>query len=556
MTLNQTGGTVAATPIYVRFNRATAGTSSGNITHTSTGATAQNVAVTGTATASSTGVTFAAFGDYGGNSSNELAVANMVKSWNPDLIVTTGDNSYGSATPVAPAINTLDQNVGKYYHDFIGNYIGGFTPGAATNKFFPAMGNHDYTDGGGSTTYFSYFTLPNNERYYDFVQGPVHFFVIDSNPSGTGSAPGDGRSPTSAQGTWLQAGLAASTSPWKIVYFHHPPYSSSTTHGSETAMQWPFEAWGATAVLGGHDHTYERVMRDDNSNGVSMPYFVTGAGGYTLYNFGTPVTGSAVRYSSNYGSMRIQATDSNINFEFWSIANGGTLIDSYSINSTPSATLPINTGSTWKYLDNGSNQGTAWTGVAFDDSAWASGPAELGYGDGDEDTTVDCSAVANCNTNNYITTYFRKTFNVPDKNIYSGLNLSLLRDDGAVVYLNGTEIWRDNMPTGAVSSTTLATTAISGTGETTFVSPALPLANTLVNGTNVLAVEIHQSGATSTDISFDLSLTGVPVAPTCYALTLNHTGNGSNPTASPEFHRLCVWTVRFRRDSQPERCHT
>ena len=73
---------------------------------------------------------------------------------------------------------------------------------------------------------------------------------------------------------------------------------------------------------------------------------------------------------------------------------------------------------------------------------WASGPAQLGYGDGDEDTVVDCSNVANCNTNNYITTYFRYTFNVPDASLYSGLNLSVLRDDGAVVYLNGVEIWR------------------------------------------------------------------------------------------------------------------
>ncbi len=99
-------------------------------------------------------------------------------------------------------------------------------------------------------------------------------------------------------------------------------------------MQWPFEAWGATAVLNGHDHTYERVMRDDNSNGVSMPYFVTGAGGYTLYNFGTPVSGSTVRYNANYGSMRVQASNSNITFEFWSIAGGGTLIDTYSINNS------------------------------------------------------------------------------------------------------------------------------------------------------------------------------------------------------------------------------
>ena len=248
VTLTQTGGTVAATPIYVRFNRATAGTSSGNITHTSTGATAQNVAVSGTATASST-VTFAAFGDYGSNSADELAVANMVKGWNPDFIITTGDNSYGSTA--------IDTNIGKYYSDYIGNYTGAFGSGSATNKFFPAMGNHDFTDGGGSTAYFNYFTLPSNERYYDYVQGPVHFFVIDSYSA-------DGRSPTSTQGTWLQAGLAASTSPWNIVYMHHPAFSSGSVHGSEVAMQWPYEAWGATAVLAGHDHVYERIHHDDD----------------------------------------------------------------------------------------------------------------------------------------------------------------------------------------------------------------------------------------------------------------------------------------------------
>ena len=80
--------------------------------------------------------------------------------------------------------------------------------------------------------------------------------------------------------------------------------------------------------------------------------------------------------------------------------------------------------------------------------------------------------------------------------------------------------------------TTLASTAIGSAAETTPVGPASPLANTLVDGMNVLAVEIHQSAITSTDISFNLSLSGV-AAPTCYALTLSHTGNGANPTASP-----------------------
>ena len=204
----------------------------------------------------------------------------------------------------------------------------------------------------------------------------------------------------------------------------------------------------------------------------------------------------------------------------------------------PLSAFPIAMGATWKYLDNGSNQGTAWKEVAFNDVSWASGPAELGYGDGDEATVVDCSGVANCNTNNYITTYFRYTFNVPDRSLFTGLNLSLIRDDGVVVYLNGTEIWRDNMPASAPAYNTLALTAIGGTGESTPVGPASPLANTLVDGMNVLAVEIHQAAITSTDISFNLSLSGV-TPPVCYPLTLTHTGNGADPTASPTSSTGC-----------------
>ena len=199
-----------------------------------------------------------------------------------------GDNSYDATA--------IDTNIGQYYSDFIGNYTGSYGTGSLVNRFFPSLGNHDYTDGGGSAAYFNYFTLPGNERYYDFVQGPVHFFILDANPTGLGNAPGDGRSPTSAQGVWLQTQLAASTSPWNIVYLHYPPYSSSTTHGSEVAMQWPYEAWGATAVFAGHDHVYERIFRDDDFDGINFAYFTAGTGGRSLYPFGTPVTGSQVRY--------------------------------------------------------------------------------------------------------------------------------------------------------------------------------------------------------------------------------------------------------------------
>ena len=158
-------------------------------------------------------------------------------------------------------------------------------------------------------------------------------------------------------------------------------------------------------------------------------------------------------------------------------------------------------GSTWKYLDNGSNQGTAWRQPSFNDGSWLTGQAQLGYGDGDEQKVVSFGSDPN---NKYITTYFRLSFHVANPSIYTGLILRLLKDDGAVVYLNGTEIHRVNMPGGSISHTTLASTALGSPDENTFFSTSL--CNTLVTGNNVLAVEIHQANGTSTDLSFDLEL--------------------------------------------------
>jgi hypothetical protein len=167
-------------------------------------------------------------------------------------------------------------------------------------------------------------------------------------------------------------------------------------------------------------------------------------------------------------------------------------------------TILVPTGATWKYLADGSNQGSAWNATSFNDSTWPSGPAQLGYGDGDEVTTVPFGPDPN---NKFITTYFRRAFSVTNASLFTGVTLRLMRDDGAVVYLNGVEVWRTNMPTGTVGHLTPASVAIAGADESTFVqttiSPSL-----LVNGTNVLAVELHQSGGASSDISFDLQLIG------------------------------------------------
>jgi tartrate-resistant acid phosphatase type 5 len=289
-------------------------------------------------------VTFGVIGDYGVDNQQELDVSNLVKSWNPDFVITTGDNGYNTTAA------DIDRFIGKYYQQFIGNYQGSFGPGAgAVNKFFPSAGNHDWDGGGGTLTpYTNYFTLPGNERYYDFVQGDVHFFVVSSDPREP-----SGRTPTSVQGQWLQAGLAASTAPWQVVYMHHPPYSSGNTHGSQSAMQWPYQQWGADAVLAGHDHTYERIIRND-ANNTNFPYFVNGTGGNgTLYGFNTPVAGSQVRYNSNWGAQRVTATATSMTFEF--INRAGAIIDTYTISNVPAVSITATDASA---SEPGANTGT------------------------------------------------------------------------------------------------------------------------------------------------------------------------------------------------------
>ena len=173
------------------------------------------------------------------------------------------------------------------------------------------------------------------------------------------------------------------------------------------------------------------------------------------------------------------------------------------------ADVLIPAGSVWRYLDNGSDQGTAWRGRAFNDSGWAFGPAELGYGDGDEATFVNGGPVGE----RFITTYFRHSFSLPDATRLTNLTVRLVRDDGGVVYLNGVEVFRSNMPTGPVGYLTPALTTVNVPGESTFFTTSFRPTN-LVDGVNVIAVEIHQDRSSSSDISFNLELLGAgPPAP-------------------------------------------
>jgi len=281
------------------------------------------------AEAQSSTVTFAAIGDYGIGDGYEGAVATMISGWNPDMILGLGDSYYVDAGGTDD--QKYDLSVGRFYCNFlkdINTITGTFCPTgqASYNKFFPALGDHDYEDAGITnglpTTYTNYFTLPgngyvsssNNERYYDFVYGPVHFFVLNTYDTAGGEP--DGVTSTSIQGEWLRTQLAASTSTWNVVVVPNPPYSSGAIHGSTVSTQWPYAQWGADAVLSGDDHVYERILQD------CIVYFVDGLGGASPYAFrSTPVAGSEYRFNTTNGALRVTASDLVMTFEFFSVVN-------------------------------------------------------------------------------------------------------------------------------------------------------------------------------------------------------------------------------------------
>lgn len=235
--------------------------------------------------------------------------------------------------------------------------------------------------------------------------------------------------------------------------------------------------------------------------------------GATSYNLRYKPSSSAVwsnsTSSSNTKSISDLAPSTQYQFQVQAACSSGSTPFSDTASFSTVANVPVSNvlvtkGSSWKYLDNGTNAGTLWKEIFYDDGAWKQGNAQLGYGDGDEATVV---SYGSSSSNKYITTYFRKTFSISAGTVYNSLSLDLLRDDGAIIYLNGTEVLRTNMSEGSVSYTSLATAYVDGAAESAFITANLP-ASLLRTGTNVIAAEIHQSSSSSSDISFDLKLTG------------------------------------------------
>ena len=244
---------------------------------------------------------FAVIGDYGDfNNPNTLAVANLVHDWSPDFIVTVGDNNYCFTTNSY----TYDDCVGRYYHDYIAPYTGTYGSGAMVNRFWPTMGNHDWD--AQTISYTTFFSLPNNERTYDLMRGPLHFFMIDSDdrePAGNTAG--------SLQAQWIGQAMTASTATWKIPVFHHPSYSTGV-HGDSAWMQaWPFKFWGASVVLSGHDHDYERLVNDH------LQYLVVGTGGESIRAGVTTSTAVSLVRVNEFGAVLGEADACRLRLRFF-----------------------------------------------------------------------------------------------------------------------------------------------------------------------------------------------------------------------------------------------
>jgi len=200
-------------------------------------------------------VSFVAFGDSGSGTSDQMAIRDQLETVPLDLMIHTGDIAYESGTMT---------QFEDYYFSVYAELIKSF-------PMYPSIGNHDE-----SVIYEENFDLPwaaRGHNWYSFDHGDVHFVALDTNEM------------TAEQASWLESDLAATTLPWKVVYGHHPPYSSGE-HGSSMEFRDTFgpilEKYKVDLVLSGHDHDYERIAPQ---NGVH--YVVTGGGGRGTRAVGT-----------------------------------------------------------------------------------------------------------------------------------------------------------------------------------------------------------------------------------------------------------------------------
>ena len=480
-------------------------------------------------------------GDSGTANVNAAAVRDAFHDWSlgrePDLWLMLGDNAYllGSDSEYQAAVFDM------------------FPKTLRRSVLWTAFGNHDAGSALASTqlgVYFELFELPTmaeaggmpsgTEAYYSFDHGNVHFVCLDSQ--------GSDRTATGPMATWLQADLQSTAQDWIVAYWHHPPYSKGS-HDSDLELELVqmrqeilpiLETNGVDLVLCGHSHSYERSVLLDGHYGDSTTFdpatmavdggngAISGTGGYRKPSIGAAanegtvyVVNGASGSVSGFGLLNHPVMVTNL-VEMGSVVldvNGlqmdlryldryGGIRDGFTL--AKGGVTPIRThgafiagGAPWKFDDTGTDLGTVWRDPLYDDSTWPAGNPVLGFGEPYVTTPVSFGPDP---SNVYPTTYFRRAFSVDVSPLsITKLRLSVGYNDAYVAYLNGQEIARRNLPAGSVAYSTLAVAPNEPTRYEAFdITSALPL---LLQGGNLLAVEVHQDGPGSDDLVFDALIT-------------------------------------------------
>lgn len=317
-------------------------------------------------------IAFVFLGDYGDAHRNcEAYVARLIeaidKQFGPlDFIVTQGDNNYPQGN-----CSTMQQNVEQYFGKYyphgdtftcvdpstnIATEYKSQNSGDSTNnkiRFFPTLGNHDWDTyqqyGMANLPYIQYFSYlknfsSNGGEYYTVdpvkiaktkphLENVVQIFALNSN-YGTNST--EDQMMLHQQQMWLQEELSKSKAPHKIVFFHHPPHTTAQHDMPGAWMRWPFHQYGATMVISGHEHSYERMFRPVGNGDQTFPYIVNGFGGYyELYEINgsgcVPEKGSVVRYNKDFGAILVFATPERMHMCSYSIADNGSKVDEFDI---------------------------------------------------------------------------------------------------------------------------------------------------------------------------------------------------------------------------------
>lgn len=455
---------------------------------------------------------FIVMGDSRGSSTvvNETILRTLLNNINglsvqPNFILFNGDMVYGSGN-VESELTIWKDIVDDYY---------------PITMYYPSIGNHEDNENAFSNS-FNYLPSEQLQGYqrtaYYFDYDNSRFIILNSNRIDMQYH----YVIDDYQLNWLENLLNNNGKTHNFVMFHVPAFPIGHHYGesldaniTQRNKLWSIlDKYNVTAAFTAHEHNYNRRLVNSMFDNGGYK-FVNQVNQITSGSAGAPLDAS-VYDSKNviagpfgvYHYVVVDVKDQMAIFDVYDRYNNRIdylIVDKSNTNPPPSTyDTIVPAGDTWKYLDNGSDQGTAWCEPSFNDSTWLSGKAELGYGDGNEATVVSYGSNS---SNKYITTYFRKPFNITDASIYKALILRLVRDDGAIVYLNGNEIYRSNMPSGIINYKTFASSALSGSDESTFNQITLT-GNYLINGSNLLAVEIHQSDPYSSDISFNLELIG------------------------------------------------